>query len=116
MKILKDLKHNTVLFAVLEPNEVDRNGDSISEREIILSAHEFLLNLDKKWFNFDHEEGTDTNGAKLVESYILPLEYKNFKAWTWVIWVKFSNSMYKKIISWEILWVSIEWKWERKKG
>ena len=42
MRILKTSdKHQTISFAILTPDEVDRNGDKISEDEIIKTAHEF---------------------------------------------------------------------------
>lgn len=115
MKLLKDKKHNTVLFVALEPDSKDRNWDVISKEEIMLTAHEFILNLKDKKFNFDHESFTDTEKAKVVESYVLPNEYAWYKEGSWILWVKFSPDLYKNVISWDVVGISIEWKGERGK-
>jgi hypothetical protein len=68
--------HNTVTFVVLEPDTVDYNGDTITADEIIKTAHEFMINLQDKTVNVDHEPGTeiDPEDAKFVESFILPMD------------------------------------------
>jgi hypothetical protein len=56
MKIIKNNDNfNTILFAALVPNEVDRNGDIITEKEITKTAHEFMENILNKKVNVNHQ-------------------------------------------------------------
>lgn len=54
--IKSDVVHNTVTYVVLVPDQTDRNGDIISADEIIKTAHEFMLNLNTKTVNINHED------------------------------------------------------------
>jgi hypothetical protein len=78
MKIFKTQQeiHNTVSFVALEPDIVDYNGDIISVDEVIKTAHNFMLNLQDKVVNINHQKGTDLpkDEARFVESYILPVD------------------------------------------
>jgi hypothetical protein len=48
-----------------------------------------------------------------VESFILPmdLEFEEWtvSAWSWLVAIKFSDELFEKIITWEIVGVSMEW-------
>lgn len=119
MKIYKtDKSHNTATFVVLEPDSVDRNWDKISENEIIKTAHEFMFNLDKKWVNVNHEKGTDVSSVFFVESFVAPVDIESgaeiIKKWSWLVGMKFPEEIYKKVLSWDIVWISMEWSWFEK--
>lgn len=60
MRIAKtNSDHKTITFVILTPETVDRNGDKISQDEIIKTAHEFVINIKDKYVNVDHEDGTN---------------------------------------------------------
>lgn len=61
---------------MLTPNIVDRNGDIISEDEIIKTAHDFMQNISEKYLNIDHEDGTNIEKTKysFVENFIAPTD------------------------------------------
>lgn len=67
------------MFVVLTPNVADRNGDIMSEDQIIKTAHEFVINLAQKSINVDHQDGTDLpeDEARVVESFIAPVDLEN---------------------------------------
>lgn len=105
-KILKaSAGHNTITYAVLVPEEEDRNGDVISDNEIIKTAHEFMSNLQAKSVNFNHEDGTDTQDVIFVESFVAPAEIplengKVIKKGTWMVGFKFlSDTLFKKVLT-----------------
>ena len=117
MKLLKTtMKHNTVTFIALVPDEVDRNGDIISEDEIIRTAHEFMLNLNTKAVNVDHIEWSEIKKeeAFFVESYVLPFETtiwgEKIPKWCWLVGIKFSDGLFEKVKWWDFIGISIEWK------
>lgn len=117
MVILKsDTSHHTASFVVLEPDTVDRNGDSISADEIVKTAHEFVLNLQKKAINFNHEDGTDTAEVKVVESWIAPAIVETdggeIKAGSWIVALKFfSDDLWDSFLAGEFTGVSMEGYW-----
>ena len=105
-KILKaSAMHNTITYAILVPDEEDRNGDVISQDEIIKTAHEFVLNLQSKSVNLNHEKGTDTDEVVFVESFVAPAEIplengKTIKKGTWMVGFKFiSDDLFKKVLT-----------------
>lgn len=104
--------HKTVTFVVLEPDVEDRNGDIIEADEIIKTAHNFVINLNKKYINVDHEEGTETDEAQIVESYIsnedVPVGAEVIKKGSRFVGIKFSEDMYEKVKTGEIVGVSME--------
>lgn len=104
--------HNTVTFVVLEPDTEDLNGDIISKDEIIKTAHEFVLNLSKKYINVNHEEGTEIDDAKVVESYISNEDTvvggEIIKSGSRFVGIKFSSDMYEQVKTGEIVGVSME--------
>ena len=115
MQILKtSMKHNTVTFVALTPDEVDRNGDIISEDEIIKTAHEFMSNLNTKSVNIDHKEGTDIKKSEafFVESYVLPVDLviasETIVKGSWLVGIKFSDGMFERVLAWDFVWISIE--------
>lgn len=121
-KICKtDSWHNTVTFVVLEPDVADRNGDIISEDEIISTAHEFMINLVEKKINIDHDDDLeiDKEEAQFVESFITPVsipvdENDEIKKGSRLVAIKFSDDLFKKIEDWEIVWISMQWEWRHE--
>ena len=114
--LTKNENHKTITFVILEPGIEDRNGDVISPNEIIKTAHEFMSNLHIKKVNIDHEQWTDLEWVRFVESFILPVEFtvweETVKAWSWLVGFKFDDDeLYEKVITWEIVGVSMEWYW-----
>lgn len=117
--LLRQLKksedHKTVTFVVLEPFVEDRNGDVISEFEIVRTAHEFFKNSANKFVNIDHQEGTEQEGVYFVESFILPMDLEvgdeTIVAWSWLVAMSFADrlDLYDKITSGEIVGISMEW-------
>lgn len=105
--------HKTVTYVVLEPQTVDFDNDYIDENEIIKTAHEFVLNLWIKKVNFNHQEGTDTDEVKFVESFVTPVDIEvdgwTIKKWSRMVAFKFSDELYQKVLDGEIVWVSLEW-------
>jgi len=112
-KLIKAQWHNTVVFAVLIPDEVDRNGDMITADEITKTAHDFVINLSSKTVNVDHQKGTDIPTAQFVESYILPIDLTvdggTLPMWTRMVGIKFDDKTYQDVISGEYVGVSMEW-------
>jgi len=104
--IKKETKNwfNTVLLTALVPDEVDRNGDIITQEEITKTAYEFAKNLHKKEVNIDHKKGTTVDDAAFVESYIMPIDFPInndvIPAGSWIIWIQYSDEMFKKIQDW----------------
>ena len=115
MKIFKSSQANVVITPVLVPDVEDRNWDVITSDEIQKSAYEFIKNLNKKTINIDHQDWTDISWAEYVESYISPVDM-NFWSdvitkWTWVIWIKLPEDIYKQALNWDFWAVSMEWEW-----
>lgn len=115
MKILKTSKsHNTVTFVALTPDVEDRNGDVISEDEVIKTAHEFMSNLNTKAVNIDHQEGTDIKKSEafFVESYVLPVDmviaWETIVKGSRLVGIKFSDGMFEKVLAGDFVWISIE--------
>lgn len=119
IRIVKtDSWHNTVTFVVLEPNVEDRNWDIISEDEVIKTAHEFMINLNEKKINVDHEKDSDLEkeDAMFVESFITPIDIPTswedvIRQWSRLVAIRFSDDIYQKILDWDIVWISMEWRW-----
>lgn len=108
--------HKTVSFCILVPDEEDRNGDVISEDEIIKTAHDFGAKMWEKFLNIDHKDDTHIDKTKFVyvENFIAPndiIVWDNIvKKGSWYVWVKFlDDELYKAVKSWEFVWVSMEW-------
>ncbi len=105
---------NTVLFIALVPDEMDWNWDVISAEEIKKAAYEFMLNLQNKKVNVNHEDNTEIDSAHFVESYLTLFDMDRWDddvipAWTWIVWIQFDDDTFNKIIDWEFVWISIEW-------
>lgn len=112
----KSTSHKTITFVILEPWVEDRNGDTIHEDEIIKTAHEFMSNLQTKKVNINHQAGTDQNGVRFVESFVLPVDLTFgedvVKQGSWLVAFKFDDEdLYDKVIKGEIIGVSMEWYW-----
>lgn len=121
MFITKKSWHNTVMFVVLTPNVVDRNGDVISEDEIVKTAHEFMINLAKKTINIDHQDGTDLteNDAQFVGSFVSPVDLVNdngdtIEKWSRLVWIKFSDALYQDVLDGKISGISMEGQWVKQ--
>jgi len=110
---------NTVLFIALVPDEVDGNGDIISAEEIKKAAYEFMLNLQEKKVNINHEEDTEIASAHFVESYLTLFDMERgdgvIPQWTWILGIQFDDETYEKIQNEDFVWISIEglWKYEK---
>jgi len=116
MKIFKSAVKNVIITPVLVPDTKDRNWDIITSEEIQKTAYEFIKNLDKKTINIDHESWTDVEWASFVESYIICKDtdfwdWEIIKKWTWVIWIKLPEDIYKQALNWDFWAVSMEWEW-----
>jgi len=118
--IKKEASFNTILFVALEPDKEDINGDLISELEITKTAHEFMLNIQEKVVDIDHkaEDKVDDEDAKFVESYIAPVDIllengETIPAWSWIIWMKFTQVIFDAFVNGDFVWISIEWEWYR---
>lgn len=112
--LCKSESHKTVTFVILEPWLEDRNWDIISADEIIKTAHEFVLNLDKKYVNVDHQEGTELEWVYFVESFVLPVDMSfadgDVVAWSRLVAFKFEDdTLYQQVLDGEFVWVSMEW-------
>ncbi len=100
------------MFVALVPDVEDRNGDIISAEEIVKTAHKFMADLQNKKVNVDHTDEMVEN-AQFVESYINPSD----QDWDWnlipkgsrILWIKFDDDTYEKILNWEFVGISIEW-------
>lgn len=116
MRLVKsENKHNTILFVVLAPSIPDRNGDYIEIDDITKTAHEFMINLNEKKINVDHEEGTDIDEEEynFVESYIMPCDFEVSEGLvipmgSWILGIKFSDGLYKDILNGEYIGISME--------
>jgi hypothetical protein len=106
--------HYTVTYVVLEPDVEDLNGDIISKDEIIKTAHEFVINLSAKSINVDHEDGKEVEPeeARIVESYVTPVSIETdggiISAGSRLVAIKFSPTMYEKVIAGEFVGVSLQ--------
>ncbi len=122
MKVLKteEVIHNTISFVALEPDIVDYNWDIVNKDEIIKVAHNFMINLQDKTVNINHQDDTDLpkDDARFVESYILPIDvdfdWEILHAWSWIVAIKFSDEVYQKVIDWDYVWISVEWDYYKE--
>lgn len=101
-----ELKQAT--FIVLEPDEVDLHGDTISVEEVRKACHNF--NLFCRQPNLFHVAHTDS--FDFVESYIMPtdMEWGSYvvKAGTWVATIQVNDDdVWEDIKSGEIQGLSI---------
>lgn len=116
IRLLKTETHNTITFVALEPDVEDNNWDIASHDEVIKACHTFMINMQENWVtaNINHVENTDidVSDARFVESYILPMdmdfEEGTVSKWSWLVAIKFSDTLFDKIIAWEIIGISIE--------
>lgn len=118
MRVIKsNNSHQTATFVVLEPEVTDRNGDIVSKDTIVEAAHEFMMNLPAKAVNFDHKDGTDTDEAWFVESYILPYDLEGedpegtaytIREGSWMVAIQFSDTLWQKLIDGEFTGISLE--------
>ena len=53
---------------------MDYNGHIIDSEEIIKTAHEFVMNLSKKYININHEDNTVVSDVVFVESFVAPVD------------------------------------------
>lgn len=118
--IKKEASFNTILFVALEPDKEDINGDIISVVEITKTAHEFMLNLQEKVVDIDHDNDNVVDGedAKFVESYIAPVDIalengEVIPAWSWIVWIKFTQEIFDAFVNGDFVGISIEWEWYR---
>lgn len=119
-KILKSSNgHMTAVFVVMEPGVEDRNGDVVEVAAITEAAHEFMDGLASKSVNLNHQPGTDIDKteARFVESFILPADLEGetpdgkaftVKAGSWLVAIKFSEALWKKVEAGEFSGVSME--------
>ncbi len=109
---------NTVLFIALVPDEEDGNGDIITADEIKKAAYEFMINLQDKVVNINHED-EEIESAKFVESYLTISDIERgeeiIPQGTWIIGIQFDDETFEKIQCWDFVWISIEgvWTYER---
>jgi len=92
-RIVKADDERQILYAIaLEPNEVDTDGDFVSEEEIFQASSEYLS--ESRVIGLQHQEQAD---AELHGSLIIPEEWANkidgIKANTWVVAIKVHDSM-----------------------
>ena len=110
---------NVVLFTILVPDKVDFNWDKISEKEITKTAYEFIQNIWEKKVNKNHEDWTDLETIKFVESYIAPVDIPVWDnvitKWSWVLGIQFDKITYEDILNWDYSGVSMEWFWKYEK-
>ncbi|MBB1557731.1 MAG: hypothetical protein HG439_004580 [candidate division SR1 bacterium] len=103
---------NTVLFIALVPDELDGNGDIISADEIKKAAYEFMLNLQEKKVNVNHEEDTEIASAHFVESYLTLFDMERgdgvIPQGTWILGIQFDDETYEKIQNEDFVGISIE--------
>lgn len=109
--------HNTVTYAVLVPEVEDRNGQRISEDEIIKTAHEFGSNLAIKKINRNHKKGEENDlekdSAVFVESFVAPVDIPTGEGQlilkgTWCVAIKYNDELYEMAKSGEITGISME--------
>ena len=115
VSIKKEAKFNIVTFVALVPDEEDLNGDIISVDEIQLTAIEFMLNIQSKDINVDHDDDQKIEKFNFVESYIAPIDMEiNDDAiipkWSWILWIQFDDYTYEKVLSGDYVWISIQGK------
>lgn len=78
-----------------------------------------MIDLQNKKVNVNHEENTDIDpeDARFVESYILPVDLEfdsgTVKEGSWLVAIKFSDAIFQKILSGDIVGISIE-GWYKK--
>lgn len=94
---------------------MDRNGDIISEDEIIKTAHNFMENISEKFLNIDHTENTKIEKSKyaFVENFIAPNDIivgeSIVKKGSWYVGIKFfDEELYKSVINGDFVGVSME--------
>jgi hypothetical protein len=95
---------------VYEPMVEDAHGDYATEYEIQKAAHGFL---DFKSMNFMHEVGLNDSQARVVESYIAPIDMnlngQSIKKGSWVMVAKVEDdNLWKQIKSGDITGFSME--------
>ena len=115
INIKKEAKFNIVTFVALVPDEEDLNGDIISVDEIQQTAIEFMLNIQTKDINVDHDDDQKIEEFNFVESYIAPIDMEIndgdiIPKWSWILWIQFDDETYEKIQAGEYVWISIQGK------
>lgn len=84
-------------YIVLEPDEVDLQGDTYTEAEVRKACHNFNQFCEKAYL--DH--AVETEDAKFVESYIAPSDLEingeQVKKGTWLAVVQFEPEIWKDV-------------------
>ena len=89
-----DDEKQLVYGVVLEPETVDAQDDIYSEEEIEEAAHAYLLEPNT---GLQHKEMINDQ-AKVVESYIAPIDMEGIKKGSWVMVMKiYSDDLWKEI-------------------
>ncbi|KXH75416.1 MAG: hypothetical protein AM326_03430 [Candidatus Thorarchaeota archaeon SMTZ-45] len=107
-----DKEKHLVTGIVLEPNEVDAQGDIIDAGAIERAAHKFLAKYNSETRLGLLHKIFGENGVELVESWVSPLDFKlggqNVKKGTWLMTTHVVDSvLWKKVKSGEITGFSI---------
>lgn len=96
------------MFIVLEPDEVDLHGDTISEEEVMKACHNY--NKHCRAANLFHI--VKTTSFELIESYISPVDFtlgdQTVKKGTWLANIQvYDDTLWQLIKSGEISGLSI---------
>ncbi len=110
-----DEENHFVLAPVLVPEEVDRQGDIISEEEIAKAAHQFLADMRERDADTDLQHKFDVNPEQiaLVESYVttVPIDFGNgkvVKSGTWLAgWEIRDPALWTSIVKGQLTGLSI---------
>jgi len=107
-----DTDKRLVTGVVLEPDEVDAQGDTIDEEAIERAAHNFLARYNKETEIGNLHKIFGQNGLELVESWIAPVDMKlgkgKVKRGTWLMTIRVLNDhTWQQVKTGEITGLSI---------
>jgi cation transport regulator ChaB len=106
-----DGEKRLVYGVVMEPNEIDSQGDMTSADEIEVACHEFMVQ--KQALDLNHEREIEKGEAAIVENYIAPqnlsFDQGTALAGSWIMVTKvFADDMWQAIKEGELTGYSIK--------
>ncbi len=119
--IKTDEEQGLIYGVILEPEEIDSQGDIISEGEITKAAHDFMVGYREQQTKVSEMHKREARKVNLVESYVAPTDFKmgdkKVKKGSWIGVSKVldhkTNPLWNKVKKGEYTGYSIKGKGKR---
>lgn len=98
--VKKDKPNQVVKGIVYSPGYVDTDGETATESDIKKAAWDFLANRREKNIDINHD--WSESGCYVVESYIAEKGDPNFPEGSWILGVKCTDDVWKKVENGEL--------------